>query len=120
MPETILSPKLLRRHYPGQDGSFGLILHEHWCPGCNMMHQIAVETAFRNGARWTWDGNAPAPTFSPSVSISLELNIKAHDRPPRRCHYFIRAGRIEFCSDSTHALAGQSVDLPDIPVGELT
>ncbi len=120
MAETILSAKLLRRHYPGQDGSIGLILHEHWCPGCKTMHQIAVETPFRNGARWTWDGNAAAPTFSPSVSISLELNIKACDRPPRRCHYFIRAGRIEFCGDSTHALAGQSVDLPDIPVGELT
>ena len=30
-----------------------------------------------------------------------------------RCHSFVRSGRIEFLSDSTHALAGQTVDLPD-------
>jgi hypothetical protein len=31
------------------------------------------------------------------------------------CHYFIRAGKIEFCGDSPHNLAGQTVDLPDWP-----
>lgn len=31
------------------------------------------------------------------------------------CHYFIKAGRIEFCGDCTHALKGQTVDLPDFP-----
>jgi len=31
-----LSPKLVRRQYGD------LTLHEHWCPGCNAMHQIAV------------------------------------------------------------------------------
>jgi hypothetical protein len=33
------------------------------------------------------------------------------------CHYIITAGRIQFCADSTHALAGQTIDLPDIPPG---
>ncbi|UKJ76526.1 hypothetical protein [Azospirillum brasilense] len=37
------------------------------------MHQIAVDTPFRNGAQWTWDGKAAAPTFSPSVSITLKF-----------------------------------------------
>jgi hypothetical protein len=32
-----------------------------------------------------------------------------------RCHSFVRAGRIEFLNDSTHALAGKTVDLPDLP-----
>ncbi len=32
----IISPKLIRRQY-GE-----LILHEHWCPGCNAIYQIAV------------------------------------------------------------------------------
>ena len=31
------------------------------------------------------------------------------------CHSFVRAGRIEFLHDSTHHLACQSVDLPEIP-----
>lgn len=32
-----------------------------------------------------------------------------------RCHTFIRAGKIEFLGDCTHALAGQTVALPDWP-----
>jgi Family of unknown function (DUF6527) len=102
---SILSPKLIRREY----GT--LILHEHWCPGCRAIHQIAVEQPFRNGARWTWDGDVASPTFSPSVNVE--------PGSPYQCHYFIRAGRLEFCGDSHHALAGQVVDLPDIPAKEL-
>lgn len=30
------------------------------------------------------------------------------------CHSFVTAGRIEFLPDCTHALAGQTVDLPEI------
>lgn len=98
---AILSPKLQIRHRAG------LILHEHWCPGCDAPHQIAVDQPFANGARWTWDGNAEAPTFSPSINCGPGTKLQ--------CHYFIRAGRIEFCADSHHALAGQTVDIPDIP-----
>ena len=32
----------------------------------------------------------------------------------KRCHSFVTDGRIQFLSDCTHALAGQTVDLPDI------
>lgn len=31
------------------------------------------------------------------------------------CHSFVRAGKIEFLGDCTHALAGQTVALPDWP-----
>lgn len=31
------------------------------------------------------------------------------------CHSFVRAGRIEFLGDCTHALAGQTVPLPPWP-----
>jgi len=89
--------------------------YAHWCPGCGHMHQIAVETPQRNGARWSFDGNTAAPTFSPSANCSWGWPDKPETQG--RCHYFIKAGRIEFCSDSTHALAGQSVPLPDIPEG---
>jgi hypothetical protein len=34
---------------------------------------------------------------------------------PQRCHSFVRNGRIEFLGDCTHALASQTVDLPDLP-----
>jgi hypothetical protein len=97
----VLSPRLLRRRY----GT--VVFHEHWCPGCDQMHQIAVEQPFPNGHRWTWDGNAAAPTFSPSVGIMQGTQWS--------CHYFVRGGRIEFCADSHHALASRCVELPDIP-----
>lgn len=74
----------------------------HWCPGCESLHVINVEKPNHCNAVWTWDGNIEAPTFNPSI------NIVGH------CHYFIRGGRIEFCADSKHALAGQTVDLPPI------
>jgi hypothetical protein len=83
----------------------------HWCPGCKNTHAIAVEKPFENGARWTFDGNMEAPTFAPSVKVNWP-------EPGRVCHYFIKAGNIEFCSDSTHALAGKTVPLPEWPEGE--
>lgn len=91
---TYLSSKL-------RDTGDGAILH--WCPGCKSRHIIETLEPNGNGAVWSWDGNAEAPTFSPSINIV------------GRCHYFIRAGMIEFCGDSRHHLAGQVVPLPDIP-----
>lgn len=77
-----------------------------WCPGCNMAHQI------RHGGpgRWRWNGDAVRPTFSPSVLVTWE---EGPARTPRVCHSFVEDGRIRFLADSTHALAGQTVDLPE-------
>lgn len=98
-------------------GSYG-----HWCPGCGGGHEINVDQPNRSGAKWSFDGNTAAPTFSPSINIRtgkyVDPNWIDEDNYSSICHYFIRAGRIEFCSDSTHALSGQSVDLPDIPDGK--
>lgn len=85
----------------------------HWCPACRTTHAIAVQKAFENGARWTFDGEMESPTFSPSVKTWWKKDGKDYV-----CHYFIRAGRIEFCSDSTHELAGKTVGLPGFPEGE--
>ena len=102
MVDLVLSSKLLLCDYGG------LQLHEHWCPGCERIHQIAVNQPFRNGAQWQYDGNHTSPTFNPSINVNP-------NHASVRCHYFIRNGRIDFCSDSHHSLAGQSVELPDIP-----
>ncbi|NUB05292.1 hypothetical protein FW320_03720 [Azospirillum sp. Vi22] len=100
------------------------------------MHQIAMDTPFRNGARWIWDRNAAAPTFSPSIWIAVDHCCTGQEgkdcwctfetrigwKPPVACgvcHYFIRSGRIEFSGDSSHTLAGQTVDLPHIPADKL-
>ena len=33
----------------------------------------------------------------------------------RICHHFVTEGKIQFCGDCTHALRGQTVELPDFP-----
>ena len=43
--------------------------YAHWCPACEEMHAFAVDKPFSNGAKWTFDGNLDAPTFSPSMLI---------------------------------------------------
>lgn len=83
-----------------------------WCPGCDGGHQI--QHGAGSGPRWTWNGDAERPTFTPSVRVSY--NGADADTPegiPSVCHSFVTDGRIQFLSDCTHALAGQTVDLPD-------
>lgn len=92
--------------------------YSHWCPGCERMHSIATDNP--GGPSWTFDGNLDAPTFSPSVRITYngpdaDEMRDDHRAPSACCHYFIRAGRIEFCGDSTHSLSGQIVPLPPLP-----
>lgn len=100
----------LNREYWSHDG-FG-----HWCPGCGCGHEIAVGEKNASGASWTFDGNAQSPTFSPSINCKWGKHADPKcDHEGGVCHYFIRAGKIEFCGDSTHCLKGKTVDLPDIP-----
>ena len=102
-----------------------------WCPGCDEAHAIPVEGA---GA-WGWNGNADAPTFTPSVKVSgfkltpageaLLLKDQAdgtrrgdgftYDRVATVCHAIVTDGLIAFCGDSTHGLAGQTVIIPFWP-----
>lgn len=86
------------------------------CPGCEAMkdfgtglHMLPVNSTVKN-PQWTWDGNLERPTVSPSILT----------RYPRGdhtdvCHSFLRDGVFEFLSDCTHPLAGQKVELPDLP-----
>lgn len=82
-----------------------------WCPGCNGPHQV------RYGAGgWAWTGGAERPTFAPSVLVTYDGADAGRDgAPPAVCHSFVRDGRMEFLGDCTHALAGQTVDIPPWP-----
>lgn len=79
------------------------------CPGCNMVHGLNV----LNGQQpdWTWNGDVDRPTFAPSVLVRYPWGPDQHQVV---CHSFVRDGRIEFLGDCTHALAGQTVDLPPV------
>lgn len=76
----------------------------HWCPGCEEVHGFRVEGA---DPHWSFNGDWEQPHCNPSIKIS--------DQTGTLCHYFIHDGRIEFCGDSPHALAGKTVDIPEWP-----
>lgn len=98
------------------------------CPGCGDVHTLAI--APDASPRWTYNGNPEQPTFHPSIMVTSGHHTSgykagapcwctfddAHPHAPSkfscyRCHSFVREGRIEFLSDCTHSLAGQTVDL---------
>lgn len=78
------------------------------CPACDQEHLYAVGTPFSNGHQWTFNEDLFNPTFLPSMNITWGM----HPDPPRRCHFYVRNGRIEYCSDCTHEFAGKVIELP--------
>ncbi|MFZ3141135.1 DUF6527 family protein [Polaromonas sp.] len=101
------------------------------CPGCSNIHCIGVGPK-ASGPRWGWNGDKAKPTFTPSVlAKGNKLTFNEHGNwdggwerdgqgnlIPYVCHSFVTEGRIQFLSDCTHALAGQTVDLPDFDQDE--
>jgi len=64
--------------------------------------------------KWSFNGDFDKPVFGPSVLSSAEFPDGR-----RVCHSFVgcngaQPGQITFLGDCTHALAGQTVDLPDV------
>jgi hypothetical protein len=94
------------------------------CPGCNGLHQIRVQG--EGGPMWAWNGSHDAPTFTPSVLVTGVQAVNdangnwtgeyvrdANGEPlPLVCHSFVTDGWIQYLGDCTHALAGQTVELP--------
>jgi hypothetical protein len=102
------------------------------CPGCGYSHGVHIAPAADGRARpvWGFNGDGDRPTFTPSVLLQTEMweppvtpeNLAEWKRAPweqvkvpKVCHSFVTDGRIQFLSDCTHALAGQTVELPDYP-----
>ena len=73
-----------------------------WCPGCDELHAYTTP-------RWTRTGTDAKPTFAPSLLCTWGADN------PARCHLFLREGVLEFLNDSTHALGGSKVPLPEPP-----
>lgn len=84
------------------------------CPACGQ-HCVPK-------TRWTLSGTADAPTIHPSIVETCNPPGSRDYRPDAAttvCHIVIRDGRIEFQSDCTHALAGQTFDLPEFVLPEV-
>lgn len=110
---------ILRHVTDGNGGHWGYSFH---CPGCNDEHAIPTKP---HPQGWDFDGDEAAPTFAPSI-LRHEVRIAADADPARvaapfkpgdvfspRCHSLVRAGQIQFLSDCGHALAGETVPLPE-------
>lgn len=83
-----------------------------WCPGCDAAHRVMVGEG--QGPRWGYNGNAEAPTFTPSVLVTYNGPDAGVDGAPSAiCHSFVTDGQIQFLNDCTHSLAGRTVDIPD-------
>lgn len=84
------------------------------CPGCGSRKYLAVRDKTTERPSWIFNGDLERPTLEPSILTRFEAtDVHAAEV----CHSFVRDGRIEFLPDCTHALAGQTVDLPDIGNG---
>lgn len=87
------------------------------CPGCG--HDHVVTTKEDQKVKWNFNGDVDKPTFTPSLLatsgwyVSPDYYTKDHAYS-YQCHSFITDGKIQFLSDCSHALAGQTVDLPEI------
>lgn len=81
------------------------------CPGCGEPHVVPT-----TGPRaWGFNGDLERPTLTPSILVHPIAPVPETGFPGTpRCHSFVTDGRIAFCSDSQHALAGQTVDLPEV------
>lgn len=90
----------------------------HYCPACDEAHHYVTD-----GSRgWTFNGDVERPSFSPSMKITwgrfADPSYKAEPGEEDLsgiCHYFLTNGELQFCSDSTHALSGKTVPLPELP-----
>lgn len=86
------------------------------CPACEYWHGVNVDHLDR--PRWEWNGNAERPTFTPSILVRTGRAVDPSHQPeegdpPEVCHSYVTDGRIQFLTDCTHALAGQTVDIPE-------
>lgn len=107
-----------------------------FCPGCHTVHVVLIKQR-GTASPWEWNGDLERPTLSPSVLVYSHETLNAagkalidaagdgptpeltdeHRVSTPQCHSYVRDGHIEFLNDSTHALAGTTVELgPHSPV----
>jgi len=79
------------------------------CPGCGESHIVKT----MGDDSWSFNNDYDHPTLSPDVNAYEPTNAPPPLEP--RCHFRLERGVISFEADSGHALAGKSVELPELP-----
>jgi hypothetical protein len=99
-----------------------------WCKGCNCYHAIPIDSNKTHS--WTFNGNYDKPTISPSILVKTGRYRSEHtgdcwctyyqkhpdeeqDFKCSVCHSFITDGKIQYLSDCTHNLVGQTIELEE-------
>jgi hypothetical protein len=100
--------KLQRFESTKSGGAPNGVHYVFWCPGCSC-HHIFV-TLRDERPVWTFNGDTEKPSFTPSLLYPSKTP---------RCHLFVTDGKIIYQADCGHSLAGQTVDLPDIPADQV-
>jgi hypothetical protein len=115
------------KHNETWDGKTGV--YTVYCPGCKSQHLIPThqgQSIFSSGATWSFNGDVDKPTFSPSVFIKTGHYAEGKSKTDCWacnnehldlcvvCHSFITNGKIQYLSDCTHHLAGQTVELSEL------
>lgn len=101
-----------------------------FCLGCQENHIVRITGA----SPWGFNNNLDRPTVTPSILITsghylrtppvvgdcyCDWSKRFPNKEPtlwkcKRCHSFVTDGRIIYLPDCSHALKGQTIDLPDI------
>lgn len=102
------------------DGRGRMVAVSFQCPGCKLNHTLYTQStpADLPGPRWHFNGDYQRPTMQPSIKATggFPNSDPESDGWDEKaiCHSFVTDGRIQFLGDCTHALAGQTVDLPEM------
>ena len=85
-------------------------MYKFYCPACKECHWVSVGPRSMWSIVWSFNKDCEKPTINPSLLVT-------HRMPDgeRRCHSFIREGKIQYLGDCTHELKGQTVEIPDFP-----
>lgn len=91
-----------------------ILEHSHavfFCPACDEAHSIPVnmDGATRPESFWEWNQDTDRPTLKPS----LLWNVGGWNPMQPICHSFVTDGKIEYLGDSTHGMAGKTVEIPE-------
>lgn len=115
------------KRYTAADGGYHGELG-FYCPGCKTYHFINDKETDINTTEyeklglnppdvWIFNNDFESPTIRASVLTRRHCfnpDTGKYDKEIERCHSFITNGQIQFLSDCHHALAGKTVELPEI------
>lgn len=72
---------------------------------------IIIKGTRRDTPCWTWNGDTEKPTLKPSILTRFDSGDPSESYV---CHSFVTDGKVQFLPDSTHDLAGQTLDLLEV------